>query len=83
MLTGCPPGVQEMDRVLARLAEAEAPARQKMTPCLLWGSGRSVTMPIPSVGPALHRLPRKALEWGGGGLRESVRSRGPEGGGLC
>ena len=63
---GCLPGVQETDRVLARPAEAEAPARQKVALCLLWGSGRSVTMPVPSAGPALLCLPRKALEWGGG-----------------
>lgn len=71
-----------MDRVLARSAEAEAPARQKVAPCLLWGSAGSATMPVPSAGPVLCRLPRKALEWGGGGVRESVRARGLEGGGL-
>lgn len=70
---GCPPGAQETGRVLARPGEAEASARQKVAPYLLWGLGRRVSMPAPSAGPALHCLSRKALEWGVA-VRESARA---------
>lgn len=72
---GMPTWSPETDRVLARLAEDKAPARQKVAPGLLWGLGRKGAMSLPSAGPALHC-------WGGvGGSSEGVReSQGTRGG---
>lgn len=71
------------DKVLARLAEAKAPARQKVAPHLLQGLRMAVWQCLLSwQAQPFTTHPRKALEWGVV-VRESGRARGPEWGVAC
>lgn len=70
----------ETDKVPARLAEAEAPARQKVAPHLLQGLGRQRDNACSRSRPSPSPLVPERLRSGGVAVTESGRARGPEGG---
>lgn len=79
MLTGGPPGTVETDKVLARRAEAGAPAGQKVAPHLLQGLGMQGGRVCAHRRPSPSLLVPERLRRGGWAVRDPGRARGPKG----